>query len=364
MKILLLGFGKIAYMPYMNIYLDSLRNKEDVQVDLIYWDRDGKKDLEVPDIIQNSYKFESHLEEQLPFKKKLRHFFRYRLFALKILKKNRYDKIIVLHTTPGLTVFDYLITRYRNKFILDFRDVSYEYIWIYRKIVATLVKASKITFISSDAYRKFLPKSNKIHIIHNFLYDSIRKEGIRNRYPRETKVIRITYWGLVRQVEINKRFLDCIGNDKRFIVNYYGRMQQDGRELEAHAKTKDYNNVFFHGQYLPEDRYAFAENTDLIHNVYDTDQTTGNAMGNKYYDGIIFKIPQLFTLGTYMGKRAIKNHVGYCIDFSEDNVADSIYDYYVKINWDEFSNNCKNELNMILVQQNKAKELIEHFLNN
>ena len=51
-----------------------------------------------------------------------------------------------------------------------------------------------------------------------------------------------------------------------------------------------------------------------------------------------------------------------CIDFSKNNVADDIYDYYVKINWVEFLNNCKNELNLILAQQNKAKELIELFL--
>ena len=47
MKVLLLGFGKIAYMPYMNFYLDALKER-DIQFELIYWDRDGKSDAEVP----------------------------------------------------------------------------------------------------------------------------------------------------------------------------------------------------------------------------------------------------------------------------------------------------------------------------
>ena len=70
MRVLLLGFGKIAYMPYMDFYLDVLKNIENIHIELIYWDRDGKPDVEVPKQIHKAYKFEAHLEEQLPFKKK------------------------------------------------------------------------------------------------------------------------------------------------------------------------------------------------------------------------------------------------------------------------------------------------------
>ena len=71
-KVLLLGFGKIAYMPYMNFYLDTLKDK-DVQFELVYWDRDGQPDAGLPDRVFKAYKFEAHLEEQLPFKKKLKY---------------------------------------------------------------------------------------------------------------------------------------------------------------------------------------------------------------------------------------------------------------------------------------------------
>ena len=45
--------------------------------------------------------------------------------------------------------------------------------------------------------------------------------------------------------------------------------------------------MFFHGDYKPEDRYTFVRNTDLIHNIY-KDGNMMLAMGNKYYDGLIF----------------------------------------------------------------------------
>ena len=226
-KVLLLGFGKIAYMPYMNFYLDTLQGK-DIQFELIYWDRDGKPDAEIPHSISKAYKFEEYLEEQLSFKRKLKYFVKYRRFALDILKHNTYDRIFVLHTTPGLTLLDYLVRKYKGHYLLDFRDVSYEYISVYRKLVGILSKNSAVTFVSSNAFRKFLPSRKKVLTIHNYMEDSLNHKMLRKQDVRERDVIRISYWGLVRQVEVNKKLMDALGNDSRFELHYYGRMQQDG----------------------------------------------------------------------------------------------------------------------------------------
>lgn len=355
MKILLLGFGKIAYMPYMHLYLDCLK---DVDFELIYWDRDGKLDAELPTKIKKAYKFEKHLEEQLPFLRKLKYFYGYRRFALNIFKHNRYDKVIVLHTTPGLTLLDYLSRKYKGKYLLDFRDVSYEYIPIYRKIVSRLAENSHMTLVSSDAFRKFLPKNLPIYTVHNYLSNSLNYRGVRTKQPRQREVLRLSYWGLVRQVGTNKKIMDALGNDPRFEIHYYGRMQQDGRDMQQYADAKRYQNVYFHGSYMPEDRYEFAANTDLIHNVYDVDNTTGNAMGNKYYDGIIFKIPQICMSKSYMGEMVEKNQLGVSIDFLEENVADKIWEYYHSIQWGEFEKTCDAILDEVMQEQNFTKEKI------
>ena len=42
MKILLMGFAKIKYMPYMNFYLDNISKENDIH--LVYWNRDCKKE--------------------------------------------------------------------------------------------------------------------------------------------------------------------------------------------------------------------------------------------------------------------------------------------------------------------------------
>lgn len=361
MKVLLLGFGKIAYMPYMNFYLDTLREK-DIQFELIYWDRDGKPDAEVSQCISKAYKLESHLEEQLPFKSKLKYFEKYRKFALDVLRNNKYDRIIVLHTTPGLTLLDYLVRKYKGRYLLDFRDVSYEYIPVYRKLVGVLSKNSKMTFVSSDAFRKFLPTEKNVFTIHNYLEDSLKHKMIRKHEERERKIIRISYWGLVRQVDVNKKIMDALGNDSRFELHYYGRMQQAGRDMEQYARGKGYSNVHFHGAYMPADRYGFAERTDIIHNIYDCGYTTGNAMGNKYYDGIIFGIPQICTRGSYMGELVEMTGVGLTVDLDSSDMAGIIWNYYGSIMWDAFETACSNELESVVEQQKATKQKLIDFL--
>lgn len=362
MKVLLLGFGKIAYMPYMNFYLDQLKNNTECEVELIYWDRDGKKDADVPKVIKKAYKFEAYLEEQLPFKKKLKFFMKYRKFALNVLRKNKYDKIVVLHTTPGLTLLDYLVKNYRGKYVLDFRDISYEYFMPYRKLVEVLVRASAVTFVSSNAFRKFLPQRSNIFTIHNYLEDSLLHQNIRTKRDRVTNRIRISYWGLVRQVGINKKIIDLLGNDDRFELHYYGRMQQDGREMEKYTSEKQYKNIFFHGAYMPNERYYFAQHTDMIHNIYECDYTTGNAMGNKYYDGIIFRLPQICSVGSHMGDEIIKRGVGLTISVEDENLADNLWNYYQSIDWNQFDNNCENAVDIVLKEQERAKQKFVEFL--
>lgn len=51
MKILLIGFTKIAYMPYMNFYLKQFAN-EDNEIHLLYWNRDGKDEIPIPDYVK------------------------------------------------------------------------------------------------------------------------------------------------------------------------------------------------------------------------------------------------------------------------------------------------------------------------
>lgn len=360
MKVLLLGFAKISYMPYMNFYLDELK-KYDCDISVLYWDRDGKKDSDLPDGIKK-YKFLSYMEDSLPLRCKILKFIKYRRYAMKVIKNNKFDLLVVLHSTPGIVLYDVLRKRYRNKFILDYRDFTYENFKCYKYLIHKLVSSSIATFISSEAYRKFLPKSDKIFNSHNIILESLENREVRRLEPREHQPIRIRFWGLLRYLELNMRLVDALGNDERFELHYHGREQDTAKKLKLYCQERGFQNIYFHGAYQPDERYEFASETDILHNIYENDKIMKNAMANKYYDGLIFYLPQICNQNSLMGQKIVKNKIGIAINSESTNLGDEIYEYYKSINWFDFEMNCNRTLEDIMKQYRMGMDIMQQII--
>ena len=114
--------------------------------------------------------------------------------------------------------------------------------------------------------------------------------------------------------------------------------------------------MFFHGEYKPEDRYTFVRNTDLIHNIY-KDGNMMLAMGNKYYDGLIFYIPQLCMKGSFMGEKCTEKGIGFECDPFEEDFAKCIVNYYEHIDFTHFKHQCDKEINGLVDEYNNGKRL-------
>lgn len=360
MKVLLLGFTKISYMPYMHFYLEQLKMHK-CEIHLLYWDRDGKKDSKVAEGI-TTYKFNRYQEDSVPLRKKILSFLKYRNYAKRILKKNNFDLVIILHTTTGIVLYDYIMKYYKNKYILDYRDYTYENIKIYKRMVSNLIKNSIVSFVSSDAFRFSLPKLEKIYTSHNILLDTLNYRNIRETSNRYQNPIRIRYWGLIRHESINLNIIKKLANDERFELHYHGREQEIGKNLKGFCKKNGINNVFFHGEYLPQDRYKFAAETDIIHNVFENDKTMKPAMSNKLYDGVIFYIPQICNVDSFMGEIVSKYEVGTSCNPLEENFADDIYNYYNSIIWQQFRHNCDSATNKFLNEYMVGIDIINNII--
>jgi hypothetical protein len=182
--------------------------------------------------------------------------------------------------------------------------------------------------------------------------------------PRNVRPIRIRYWGFIRHENINKTIIDRLANDNRFELHYHGREQATAKSLKIYCKNNRINNVFFHGEYMPVERYSFAAETDLIHNIYENDTNTINAMGNKYYDSLIFYIPQLCNKGSYMGEKVNENDIGLdCAPYNE-SFAEDIYNYYISLDWKHFEGNCDKNLNNILEQYDNGVDVLSKIFAN
>ncbi len=351
MKILIMGFSKVKYMPYMNFYLDNL-NKDTSEIHVLYWNRD----LQSEDLSKYKgctfHEFRCYQEDDVSKLFKVKSFVRYRKYAKKLLKNESFDFVFVLHSLTGVLVADILKKRYKGRYIFDYRDVTYEGFAPFKKIVATLTKNSSATFVSSDRFRQFLPFDceKKIFTSHNLLLDSLNHRDERTLYGIPSDKIRVAFWGFIRHEEINKEIIKKFSTDDRFELHYYGREQQIALNLKAYAKEINAKNVFFHGEYVPEERYNFVRSTDIIHNVYSNTETPSaiNAMGNKYYDGIIFGIPQLCFENSLMAEKAVAAGVGLACNPFDEDFTDRVFSYYNNLNKKEFNESCELETEKIM----------------
>jgi hypothetical protein len=360
MKVLVLGFTKISYMPYMHFYLEELR-KNNCEIHLIYWKRDKNPDSESPKGIV-THMYDRCQEDSVPLRNKIGSFLGYRKYVLQILKKHRFDMIVVLHSTPGVLLYDVLTKKYTKKYILDYRDFTYENHAIYKKVIHKLVNNSSATFVSSDAYRKYLPLTDNLYTSHNIVINALNNREIRKSKSREVYPIRIQFWGFIRHKKINMTIIRKLANDSRFELHYHGREQNTGLFLRKYCEENQIKNIFFHGEYKPNNRYDFINNTDLVHNMYENDIKTTNAMGNKYYDGVNFYIPQLCNEGSFMGEQVERNKIGIALNLDSPDFADEIFEYYKSLDWSKFETSCDKTLNNIIMQYNDGVYKIEEII--
>ncbi len=358
MKILIMGFTKIKYMPYMNFYLDCI-DRADHEVHVLYWNRD----LQSEDLSKYQgcvfHEFRCYQEDDVSKISKIKSFAQYRRFAKKLLLNEKYDYVFVLHSLTGVLVADVLKKHYSNKYIFDYRDFTYESFAPFKKVVASITRNAHATFVSSDAFRRFLPEDceNKIYTSHNLLSDSLKYRNEKQQHGVLSDKIRIAFWGFIRHEDINREIIKKIAADTRFELHYYGREQQVALNLKAYVAELNAENIFFHGEYTPEQRYEFVRETDIIHNIY-YDTNTMFCMGNKYYDGVIFRIPQICMSGSFMGECVEKNGIGLSCVPTNEEFCESIYKYYTSIDSSKLYSNCDSTLDSICREIDDGKNII------
>lgn len=358
----MVGPGKMKYMPYVNFYLDNI-DRHEHEIHVAYWNRDEKdEDLSAFDGMY-LHEYRKYMVNDAPLSVKLKCYYRFRKFCIKLIQRYEYDFVIVLHSIPGVILYDKLVKQYHGKYIFDYRDSTYEpRVQFFRRVVENLIRNSKVTFTSSDGFRKYFPEDSVVKVItsHNLLQDSL---NYREFEKLASDKARISFWGFIRHAELNKVLIDRIGDDDRFELHYFGREQIDALTLKDYVLEKNYNNIFFHGEYRPEDRYEFVTRTDMIHNVYhDTNMLL--AMGNKYYDGIIFRIPQICFPGSQMSKMCEAANVGVSLDPSDPDFCDKLYRYYKELQIENFNLACDAELERVMAEYRKGCEIIRSVVNH
>lgn len=318
-KIGIVGFHNLHLMQFLYKYTEIL-DRYNVEYDVLYWNRDGvsyKKRFNGTAIC-----FEYLTSNYCSKLQKVEGFLKCRDFFIKTIKKNKYDKLILLTTQTSIALFDIVLSKYKGNYIFDYRDITGEKNYLYLTLVKQLIRCSYTTAISSPGFVRILGDSKKYMISHNCCLLSCDQLS-ENKH--DDSVIKITFWGMIRQLDYQKRICDLFGNDPRFELYYHG--EGSGQQLKEYCVFRNYNNITFTGRYYPEQIKDFAEQTDILMNLYENEGKQEYALTVKLYDGIRYGIPMLVSKGSFMESFIGNRQMAYYFSFS-DTDKDNIVSWY------------------------------------
>ncbi|MEH7461455.1 capsular biosynthesis protein [Bacillus thuringiensis] len=351
-KVCFVCLSNMYLVPYLSKYLENI----DIPYDVIYWNRHSMKETLPAD---NLFPFEYPMNENSSKKQKLVGYLKFRKFANKILEKNNYTGVIVLHTTTGILLKSALKKCYSKKYIIDIRDYTMEKNPLFYALEKDLIEHSALAVISSKGYESFLPKYDYVLSHNDISIPASIIQDFRKPKIKENK-ISISFIGLIRFHEQNKRVIAKFANDERFVLNFIGA---DAFALRSYCEELKVSNVNLIDRFPPEKTLDYFKTTDIINNLYGNDSMLLDyALSNKLYYAALLGLPILVCPNTYMEKVACSYGFGYSVDLNADTVCDDIYNYYTTLDWKEFYSSCDRFLLDVNMDNEKFKYAIDNYI--
>lgn len=320
--------------PFYKRYINIFKSIE-AEFDLIYWDR---ADILEETFADNTFKFEMPDEVNSGNSSKIFKYLKFNLFVKNILEKRKYDRVLILGSYAGIMaqLSSFLSSKYSGKYWLDIRDYTFEKNRLYLRMMTKAIKSSHATVISSPGYKEFLPEWDYIQA-HNIDFDSINSFNPSNKIKDDK--IRISFIGLVRYYEQNKKLLEIFKNNSQFTLQYFG---MNSEILEEYCQANEIHNVEFHGRFKPSETPYFYNKTDVVNNIYgSTGIELTTALSNKLYYAASAGIPILVSKDTLMADISCKYGFGYAVDLSDMHLPKKLERWYLQLNQSKMFENCR-----------------------
>lgn len=348
-KICIIGTSNLKHISLISLYTKFF-DKHNVPYDIVYLDRYG---IEEKTTASNVYRF-TYVPKAGKVNKLLM-FRSFRKYANKILKANNYDTVITWQTTGVYLFADILLKRFKGRYVVNVRDYVIENNRFFHWLLAKLVNNARFVTISSDGFRRFLPKADYIKV--NSVNEELL-EGLTGRPQNNSLPIKIGFAGNCRYFRESYKLIDALGNDDRFELWYCG---SNSEVLKEYADTKGYNNVKTMPTFNPKDTIDIMASFDMVNSAFGNDAMDNSTlMPIRLYTALAIHRPMLVNCNTQLGQEVKANSIGYVIeDYS--NLADSLFSYYEKLDFGNLAEDCdaylQNARQENLIFYNELKEL-------
>lgn len=358
MKIAVVANNNLIYLPYLDKYLRLLQQFS-VDYEVITWDR---MLIECPEDVESYTFFKYHAPITNTKVQKVRDYFQYYKFVKNVLNKKNYDRLIILTTQTGVMLNRLLAIKYKNKYLFDVRDHTYENLPIYRQIFENLVRNSALTVISSPAYRRWLPEAHEYVLTHNIDREYLQDDQNTNDYPSfNGKKVVISFIGMIRYYEENICLINSLANSDRFELRYIGQGQCE-QELFDYCCKKGIKNVSFHGRYGPSEKASFYNQADMVNCLFGTQDTASlTLIPNRLYECCVFQKPIIVSKGSYMAEVVEKNELGLVLNLRKDNVVTKVLDYINCFDPNRYRENCTKFLIQVRAEEEVFYSAVKSF---
>lgn len=334
MRCLILSYDDYFNIPYIQNYEKQLQCSG-IDYDIVLWNRSGQ-----PVDLPNAFVFSGRdhnckLGKILPF-------LRWRRFALSVLKKNHYDRLILLTTMPAVLLADQLLGAYRGKYWLDIRDFTYENIPPYKALVAKLVYGAASVSISSPAFQSFLPNANNICLTHNISNQNAAEDHCHLEKGR--RPLTIGFVGGIQFQEQNEHLLRKLANHPDYRLKYVGKPHLCC-DLPAFCKENHIENAEFLPAFTNDQKPAIYRDIDLINSIYGCDTPVVKLLlPNRLYDCVLFKKPILVSKGTYLAQVVAEYDLGLAVDAKKEPILPQLDEYIRSFKKEDFEHGCQTFL--------------------
>lgn len=314
----IIAFNNLKYCPYISPYTHLLE-KMNIKYNIIYFDRDGvnEKNEKVIPVSWNKGK------------SKIKNFISFSRIARKIIIQNKYDKLIILTTVPGVLLLPVLGHKYNKNYVIDIRDYTLEKYFIFRCLEKCLIKNATVRVISAPGFKRFLPAADYV-LCHNTTYDFTKK--ISSIKMNETIVI--GYVGTITYANQCKLLIDLVKNDSRFCFYFYGN-DISGNQITQSIIDAHSDRIKYLGAYNPNDKDSIIKSVDILFNAYgNNSEKLLYAISNKFYDSIYYMKPVITSPNTEMS--SLLDGFSYDIDKDTESL-EGLYSWYHNIDYEKMN---------------------------
>lgn len=345
MKIALICPSNIFSMPYVISYEKFLKDKN-INYVIINWDR---LQIEEPN---NAFKYR---DKKKGHQRKFWDYVKYKKFVLNILKKEKFDKVIIFTLQLSYFFKDYLMKQYKEKYILDIRD--YNKIFKFYKF-KKLIDNSSFTVISSPGYKMWLPKSEKYVINHNTTFRKIDDlEPLKIEW--NNKKISIYTIGIIRHWDVNINLVNQLKNNEEYKLIFHGEGTIND-DLKKYVKDQKIKNVQVFGRYNKEEEKNIYKNATLINIMLYDDINSKGVLANRLYNSVVFGKPMLTLKGTYLADQVEQYNLGLVLDSFEE-MEHKINNYLNYFNADNYEKGRVEFFQKVIEDNNYFFENLHYF---